>query len=341
MKRGLCIGKFMPLHLGHEFMIEMAAAEVDELVLLISEEPHELNAPSLDTRYTLLKNKYAGRNITVVKFDDEYGPPEGGYDSDGTAIDPAFWAYWIMAFKKLGKFTHVFSSDVYGKEIARRLTAKWCPIDPKREVIPITATEIRNDHRKNWKYISKEFRNFYVTKIAVLGAESSGKSTFCRDLAATIKASYVPEYGRILVESIGQDLSKEDFIDIMNRHHNMGQLITQNSEHSAVIYDTEKVITWLYGKEYLNKDVHEIYKPIDPNEFDYWVLIPPNIPWVQDGARLHEDQEKRDKFYASIKEVLVTKEVDPVRIIEITETNRIKRIVQFGEIGLQRLGNVL
>ena len=34
-KTGLILGKFAPLHKGHQFMIETALKEMDELVILI------------------------------------------------------------------------------------------------------------------------------------------------------------------------------------------------------------------------------------------------------------------------------------------------------------------
>ncbi|WP_144530121.1 adenylyltransferase/cytidyltransferase family protein, partial [Peribacillus simplex] len=36
-KLGLTLGKFAPLHKGHQFMIETALQEVDELIVVIYE----------------------------------------------------------------------------------------------------------------------------------------------------------------------------------------------------------------------------------------------------------------------------------------------------------------
>lgn len=43
--RGLTLGKFAPLHRGHQFLIETALGEVDELVVIAYDSPHVTNVP--------------------------------------------------------------------------------------------------------------------------------------------------------------------------------------------------------------------------------------------------------------------------------------------------------
>jgi len=46
LKRGLTLGKYAPLHHGHQLVIETALAEMDETVVLIYDAPDSTDVPS-------------------------------------------------------------------------------------------------------------------------------------------------------------------------------------------------------------------------------------------------------------------------------------------------------
>ena len=102
MKRiGLTTGKFFPMHLGHEGLIEFGAGMLDELIVLVS-SPVQLivDHPSDDNlvvkgttlvsylydRTEIIRKKYANNpKIKVVYIADVIGEP-AAYDQHGTAI---------------------------------------------------------------------------------------------------------------------------------------------------------------------------------------------------------------------------------------------------------------
>ena len=53
-----------------------------------------------------------------------------------------------------------------------------------------------------------------LKKFAVIGPESTGKSTLCSQLAAYYKTSWVPEYAREFLEKNGTDYSYDDLLTI-------------------------------------------------------------------------------------------------------------------------------
>ncbi len=54
MKRGLTLGKFAPLHKGHQLVIETALAEMDEAIVIIYDAPESTEVP-LNVRSNWLK----------------------------------------------------------------------------------------------------------------------------------------------------------------------------------------------------------------------------------------------------------------------------------------------
>jgi HTH-type transcriptional repressor of NAD biosynthesis genes len=294
----------MPLHKGHELMIEMAADELEELVVIVSDEygaDLPPNMPDVHERYEIIKRKYAGYdNIRVVKHVDSFGAAKT-YDKFGTALDERFWEHWTTVFKYLAPDArYVVSSDRYGGEMAKRLGIKWFPVDPDRELFNVSGTAIRKDPIKNWKYISREFRPFFAKKVVVIGAESSGKSTLVRDLGEHFNSPAVPEYGRILSEAY-PNLSKEDFYEIVERHEFMTKKAAMESETGLVFVDTEKAVTYLYSKLYFKEPIAHFQNRIKSDEFDLWVLVAPNLPWVDDGTRVMSSQEDRNVFFGELE----------------------------------------
>lgn len=50
-------------------------------------------------------------------------------------------------------------------------------VDPKRTFMSISGAQIRENPFRYWEYIPTEVKPFFVRTVAILGGESSGKST--------------------------------------------------------------------------------------------------------------------------------------------------------------------
>tara|TARA_R110000851_G_scaffold332435_1_gene508681 strand:+ start:593 stop:1693 length:1101 start_codon:yes stop_codon:yes gene_type:complete len=335
-KIGVTIGKFYPLHKGHELMIEMAASQLDELVVIVSssEDIWDFKNPqqlaSLDDRYDIIKEKYAGRNITVLMHRDIIGAPVN-VDEHGTATDPAFWDYWNNVFRILApSATHFVSSDRYGAKAAELMGLDWFAVDPDRELIDISATRIRANPLKEWKYISREFRPMFVKKVVVVGAESSGKSTLVKDLGKAWNSPAVPEYGRIMTEIVGDGAwDVTDFHNIVRRQQAMNTYAAKESETGIIFIDTEAYTTYLYCLEYLNTKSEALIRMHKREHFDLVVLVPNNIPWVDDGSRIQSDPKKRDLFY---KELLNRFYMNIPMTAILKSTDRAARVSELDEV---------
>ena len=324
MAEAVILGKFMPLHKGHELMINMALAEFSHVTIIVSSSAWkpDKKTPGLEERYKIIKKKYEPYNVTVVKHVD-LSPTINEMDEHGTVINnEPFWDYWVETVHKIAtRATHLVSSDRYGGDLVRRINLryktnmKWVPVDPDRELVPVSATDIRKDPFKNWKYISEEFRRFYALKIVVMGPESTGKSTLVKDLAKYWRSGYVPEYGRILSEAQNNNLTVQNFIDIKNRHYEMIEQAIKMSDTGIVFIDTEAFTTFQFLAEYLGLEEREngnaaikLVAEANASKFDKYILLPPVIPWDDDGTRVMPDKTRREKFYEELEDFLKERE---------------------------------
>lgn len=304
---GVTIGKFMPLHLGHELLIKMGSDLTDEFHVIVSGKETDKIPLSIRAGWVLdfcVKEKLI--NITVHKHTDK-SPTPINIDEKGTVLDVDFQLYWANEFSKLvPDATHIVSSDMYGKVLADRMSLEWLPVDPDREAVPISGTEIRADITKNFKYVSSVARNHYIKKVAIIGAESTGKSTLTKYMAKVTNSAYAPEYGRTLSVNKDNVLTEDDFYDIIDGQSVLIDHAAATTQSPFVFTDSEAYTTFLYHTEFLGKvhpsmDLYGMHQ-----DFDLYVLLLPDVKWVDDGTRTMADQQKREKFTSDLKDFLDT-----------------------------------
>jgi HTH-type transcriptional repressor of NAD biosynthesis genes len=131
---GLIVGRFMPPHLGHSFLIEQAAGQCDELVVFVNTRRSEPIPGILRAQW--LRELHPGVEIVQV-----------AHDLDTNFDDEELWDRWIGLFSShwpLDAGPHaLFSSEPYGAELARRLGADAVLVDPERARVPVSASQIR------------------------------------------------------------------------------------------------------------------------------------------------------------------------------------------------------
>lgn len=303
MKRGITLGKFWPLHLGHDLMIQSGINTMDHMTVLIANDSDYKNS----IVYNQMKARY-GDKCTIVSHVDNEPTPE--LDANGTSKDKDYLNRWAARIKRIDKnVNYIITSDLYGKELADILGVEWFPIDPQRKVIPISATIIKSDLFSYWDYIVPEAKNHWSKKIAIVGAESCGKSTmvdyFEKHFYGIIHG--IPEYGRTISEVKKNKLTGDDFEHIVFTQNQM--IKSAINQYPFILTDTEALTTHLFADLYLSKThatAFNFYEELDvlDNEIDHYIVLAPTVPWVNDGWRVIDKQEEREKFHNRLIEKL-------------------------------------
>lgn len=144
MKIGFTIGKFAPLHRGHQYLIEKGLKEMDEFYVII----YDTNVIDISTekRAKWIKEIYPKAKIIYAKNP----PSQYGLDEKSVKIQTGY-------LKKLVKeipVTHFYNSEPYGKFVARDLEIQEVQVDRNREKNMISATKLRNNLETNKEYLS-------------------------------------------------------------------------------------------------------------------------------------------------------------------------------------------
>ncbi len=145
MKIGFTIGKFAPLHKGHQYLIEKALSEMDKFYVVIYETT--VTKIPIETRANWIKQLYPEANLIYAKNP----PSQYGLDEESIKIQTDYLKEMVKGLE----VTHFYNSEPYGKFVARDLKLEEVQVDRKREKYPISGTEIRKQIEKNESFVEK------------------------------------------------------------------------------------------------------------------------------------------------------------------------------------------
>ena len=151
-KVGFTIGKFAPLHKGHQFLIETAMKEMDEFYIVVYDT--DIIKNSVEERADWIRKLYPKAHI-IYAFNS---PKQYGLDKESVNIQMEYLSKLIKDIP----VTHFYSSEPYGEKVAEYLNINNRIVDKERIAVPISANKIRKDSNTNSKYLEgfvyKEFR---------------------------------------------------------------------------------------------------------------------------------------------------------------------------------------
>ena len=142
---GFTIGKFAPLHKGHELVIETALKEVDEMYVVIYDT--DLINIDIEKRASWIKKMYPQVKI-IYAFNS---PKQYGLDKKSVDIQMKYLSNLIKDIP----VTKFYSSEPYGKKVAEYLKIENREVDIEKKIIPISANKIRSDYENNKKYLEE------------------------------------------------------------------------------------------------------------------------------------------------------------------------------------------
>ncbi|MEO1575668.1 MAG: AAA family ATPase [Pseudomonadota bacterium] len=293
-RHGLTLGKFLPLHQGHELLLTVAASRCETLTVLVGTTADD--RWSFETRARWIRDALARRpdlastQLNIVNDPDP--DPNVAKDASGTVTDETYWRTWLAQnATHFAALDAVFTSDVYGAHIAERAGVEWCPVDPDRTVYPISGSQILANPAKHFARVSEAARPDVGATVAVLGAESTGKSTLVESLVAEFGCGHAPEWGRIISEA-KPELTVADFDAIVTIQAEM-ILGAQRHGNGLAITDTEAITTALFAPLYLDAEHEPSWDAARRQRFDLYLVLAPTVPWVNDGTRILDHGERQ------------------------------------------------
>jgi NadR type nicotinamide-nucleotide adenylyltransferase len=135
-------------------------------------------------------------------------------------------------------------------------------------------------------------------RIAILGAESSGKSTLAAALAEHYRTVWVPEYLREFVDTHQRVPREEDQYAIA-----LTQLTRENDAAMRagrfLFCDTTPLMTALYSRVYWGRVDAQLTELDSVHEYALTLVTAPDGPWMPDGLQ-RESEAVRQSVHALV-----------------------------------------
>lgn len=287
MTTGLTLGKYAPFHRGHQFVIETALNEVDELVVIVYDCPETTPVP-LTVRADWIRELYP--DVEVI---EGWTLPTGtGYDTE-TKRKHEEAVIDVLDRRNVDAF---YSSEPYGEHMSEALDAEDRRVDPERETVPISATKIRENPYENREFVDARVYADLVTNVVLLGGPSTGKSTLAEALAEEFETDWMPEYGREYWDThqIDRELTQAQLVEIAEGHlEQEDERLHESNEY--LFTDTNAITTLLFSRRYHGDAPKRLRRLAErcATRYDVVFLCGTDIPYDDTWDRAGDDWRRR------------------------------------------------
>ncbi len=298
MRRGLITGRFMPPHAAHLALIRAARALVDELTILVCWLPDDPIAGGV-------RLQWMQALLPDCRIVGHGGPvPDGAGAADTiTALHPE-------------PIDYLFAGDGFAAPLAEALGALFVPLggrvlgmahDP---LWGLVSDAVRADPAGHWRYLPPPVQAHYRRRVCLHGAESTGKTTLAKAIAAESGAITVGEYGRSHCEVHKGPLTRDDLL-LIGRAQTAMIAAAEEWAGPLLLIDTDALMTAAWCEMLLGERPAEL---MAAPKADLYLLLEPDLPWVADGTRFFAKADDRHRFARIVAQVLEDAGVPFVRI---------------------------
>lgn len=124
-----------------------------------------------------------------------------------------------------------------------------------------------------------------MQKIAIVGPESTGKSTISARLAAHYQTSWVPEYARPYCEKLTAPCTWQDEINMFRGQLALEDRLLPEAQNNIIICDTTFITIKIWSDKMFGKTPEEVLTELPKHPYDLYLLMNIDLPWEDDPLR--------------------------------------------------------
>ena len=308
MKHGLIFMTALVPTVGHQHLISFAANFADYVHVIISTRSSE---PT--TFLQRVKGLDTETNVSFYHHNDDNAPQNpSGKD------DTAFWKYWSDTVESLvdEDINYVFASEPYGQQVADSLGADFIPVDIARDIQPVRGTTVRKNLFEQQENIAADFKQYLSLNVVLFGAESCGKTTLARRLSKYFYGTFVPEWARPYLETVGANVTEHKMEMITNGQY-ASERAAEQIDTLIKFKDTDLLTTLGFYRYNGITQPSQLQWMLAEYPNDLYIVMNENIKFTPDQLRYGVDKrETRTQFWIDLlneygRDYHVIKSTDP------------------------------
>lgn len=133
-----------------------------------------------------------------------------------------------------------------------------------------------------------------LLKIAVVGPESTGKSTMAKKLAESWKTVCVPEYARYYCQNLNNQYTLQDELNMYYGQIALEESLLPLATDRLIVADTTIMTIKIWSDHLFGHTPEEVLKEIARRKYDFYLLMDIDLPWEDDPLR--DFPEERPHF---------------------------------------------
>ncbi|HVF80986.1 MAG TPA: AAA family ATPase [Flavisolibacter sp.] len=144
-----------------------------------------------------------------------------------------------------------------------------------------------------------------MKRIVIIGPESTGKSTLCRQLAAHYSTIWCPEFARQYLLKHGMAYRYDDLTNIAQGQIQLEKLTAAEAKNNLYFVDTDMYVMKVWCEVAFNACPTWILKTIARQPCDLYLLCNIDLPWTKDELREYPDLATRQRLFKMYKDIVI------------------------------------
>lgn len=124
-----------------------------------------------------------------------------------------------------------------------------------------------------------------LVKIAIVGPESTGKSTLSKTLASHLDTVVVPEFAREYCKGLNRNYTLEDEINIFHGQLLLEKQMTPFARNNILLCDTMVLNVKIWCDHLFGYTPESILSKLENQSYDLYLLMDIDLPWEDDELR--------------------------------------------------------
>lgn len=124
-----------------------------------------------------------------------------------------------------------------------------------------------------------------IKKIAVVGPESTGKSTMAQHLAQVLGTVCVPEFARHYCKNLNRQYTLQDEVNMFYGQVALEDSLIPLAQNNVLVCDTTILTVKIWCDHLFGNTPKEVTDEIKSRKYDFYLLMDIDLPWEDDPLR--------------------------------------------------------